>query len=271
MKLNLLIALFFICNYYLFVAQDSIRFNLIKELTYSNKINWTVDNFGNLLVANKDLIIKFDSKGTVMFEQSLKKYGQIASIDARNPMKILFFSEEQQSVFYTDNTLTKQGNTIDLVAYDLSYVTQVSASKRADKIWAFDQDNSKVNLISSVKSQNQKIENLSGILDFNKVNQFFEANDNLWIVDTTQGVFQFDIYGTLLANYKEKKIDFFDVDSKYLYFLKNDIIYFENIINPSIKNAVKLPISKVNKFKIINNTVLLERENTLFIFSLEFF
>jgi hypothetical protein len=271
MKTKIFISILFLYTKFMFVAQDSLNFSLIKELSISDKINWTVDNFGNLLLVNKDLITKFDAEGNKVFEQSFKRYGQIASIDARNPMKILFFSEEQQSVFYTDNTLTKQGNTIDLSYHDLSYVTQVSASKRADKIWTFDQDNSKVTLISSVKSQNQKIENISGILDFKKVNQFFEANDNLWIVDTTRGVFQFDIYGTLITNYNDFSVDFFAVDDKYLYFLKDDIIYFENILNPSLKNKVILPVKNVKKFKIMNKMIYLESENTFFIYSLDFF
>ena len=178
-------------------SQDSIPQTLSWKkdtvFTVGNKIVWNLDHYGNLYIADKDQLKKIDAKGHKLFSQSLKKYGEIAKIDARNPMKLLLFSEQQQSLFYLDNTLTKQENDIDLsdietIGFEINYATQVSTSEQADKIWIYDQENSIINLISSNKAQSFKIENSAGLLNFSKVNQFFEANGNLWIVDPQKGI-----------------------------------------------------------------------------------
>lgn len=268
--MRILITLYIIYFSFWAITQDSLKLILENEIKFNSEINWDVDNLGNLIVAEKDKLVKFDTKGGKMFEQSIKKYGQISKIDARNPMKILFFSEEQQSIFFTDNTLTKHNSSIDLSNFDFSYVSQVSSSKLQDRIWVYDQDNSKVNLISTNTAQNQQIENLSGILGFSKINQFFESNDYLWIIDTTKGVYQFDIYGTLIAHLDYVAFNFYDVDEKYFYYLKENNLIVKSKNNAILKE-ISLPINEINKFEIQGNYIFLESNSTIFIFKLEIF
>jgi hypothetical protein len=252
-------------------AQDSLHFELKNKIQFSNSINWDLDNFGNILVAQKDKLQKIDADGKVLFEQSLKKFGEIASIDARNPMKILLFSEEQQSVFYVDNTLSNQENEIDLNEFDITYATKISASNRPDKIWVYDQENSKINLISSNKSQTQQIENILGLLDLNKVNQFFEAQDFLWILDNEKGIYQFDLYGTLISSFEMSGISYLDVDDNYLYILKGNSIIIQDKSNSLQQKIINLPEKDLVKFKFQDKKFTCETKNAIFIYSIDFF
>lgn len=244
-------------------------------LTFTNEIVWNLDHFGNLYIADKDNLKKLDPNGKKMFSQSLKKYGEIAKIDVRNPMKILLFSEQQQSLFYVDNTLTKQENDIDLgdaetIGFEINYATKVSSSSQSDKIWVYDQENSTINLIASNQAQSLKIENSAGLLNFSKVNQFFEANGNLWIVDPQKGIFTFDIYGTLLSHLEINEITWLEVDENYIYYLKENKIIITNL-NSNSKKELILPIKNVVKFKIREKSIYLESENSIFKYKMEIF
>lgn len=252
-------------------GQDDVAWKKDFEVPISTNASWAVDNFNNLYVAEKDLILKIDPAGKPLFEQSLKKYGQIKTIDARNPMKIMIFSEQQQSIFYLDNTLTKQENDIDLSEFDLSYVTMVSGSSQMDKIWTFDQDNSKIKLLAQNKAQIIQLENTAGILEMRHLRQFFEQSDRLFVIDSLKGVYQFDIYGTLTQFLPEENISWAAVSGEYLYLLKNKQIDILNLATLN-KKTIFLPLTeRILEFAVNQNTVFFRTADKLHKFSVNTF
>ncbi|MGV3631440.1 MAG: hypothetical protein ACO1O6_09540 [Bacteroidota bacterium] len=252
-------------------GQDSVSWKKDFELPVSGNAGWAIDNFNNVYIAEKDLIVKIDPSGKQLFEQSLKKYGQIKTIDARNPLKILIFSEQQQSIFYLDNTLSKQENDIDLSDFDLSYVTMVSASSQMDKIWTFDQDNSKIKLLTQNKAQIIQLENTAGILEMTHLRQFFEQSDRLFVIDSLKGIYQFDIYGTLIQFLPEENISWAAVSGEYLYLLKNRQIEILNLATLN-KKTIALPTAeKVTEFAVNQNTLFFRTPDKLLKFSISAF
>jgi hypothetical protein len=249
-------------------GQDSIAWTKDFELPVSSNAGWAIDNFNQVYIAEKDHLTKIDPKGKQLFEQSLKKYGQIKTIDARNPLKILIFSEQQQSIFYLDNTLSKQENDIDLSEFDLSYVTMVSGSSQMDKIWTFDQDNSKIKLLSQNKAQIIQLENTAGILEMKHIRQFFEQSDRLFVIDSLKGVYQFDIYGTLIQFLPEENIIWAAVSGEYLYLLKNNKIEILNLATLN-KKTISLPLEeKISEFAVNQNTIFFRTPDKLHKFSI---
>ena len=79
-------------------GQDSINLVYQKSFACSKNSVWDVDNLGNLYLTDKDEISKFNHEGKKIFSQSVKKFGKISSLDVRNPMKIILFSEQQQTL-----------------------------------------------------------------------------------------------------------------------------------------------------------------------------
>jgi hypothetical protein len=246
---SLLSTLFSILCFFNFVfVQESIVWEAHWEIAKNSISSWNVDSFGNLLVAEKDKIKKLDSTGNLIFVQSNKYFGQISYIDTRNPMKILLFSEQQQIISYLDNTLTKQQNTIELSEFDLSFVTLVSTSNQPDKFWIYDQDNSKIKLLSGNKQQNQRIDNVSGLIGCYDIIQIYENETNLYIIDKKKGIYQFDIYGTLLYHWENKNITWTLIEKEYLYILKDNKLEIMNL-NTSQTREIELPINKINQFQ----------------------
>lgn len=263
--------IFFLLVTFAASGQDNVSWKKDFEIPLSANAGWTIDNYNNVYIAEKDLILKIDPSGKQLFEQSLKKYGRIKTIDARNPLKILIFSEQQQSIFYLDNTLSKQENDIDLSEFDLSYVTMVSGSSQMDKIWTFDQDNSKIKLLAQNKAQIIQLENTAGILDMKHIRQFFEQSDRLFVIDSLKGVYQFDIYGTLTQFLPEENISWAAVSGEYLYLLKNAQIDILNLATLN-KKTIFLPLTeKILEFAVNQNTVFFRTADKLHKFSVSAF
>lgn len=256
-------------------AQDSLSWKKVWERDLKISERWTVDQYQNVYFYESDVVRKVDPKGKALFEQSVKKYGELRKLDVRNPLKILAFSEEQQSIFYLDNTLTVQENIVDLgnedqVGFQLNYVTQVSTSSQMDKIWTYDQDNSKISLLSFNKAQTIQVANLSGLLDLKNIRQFFEADEKLFVLDSLNGVGIFDLYGTLIQQVKDSSIQAIAVSNNYLYLLKGNELEIINLTTQE-RRALSLPLTPISTFLISGQNVYLESGQKLVKFSLEIF
>lgn len=235
-----------------FSQQEDLSWDLKWETAPFMAPVWNVDSFGNLIISEKDNLRKFDSTGVQKFIQSSKYLGVISSIDPSNPMKTLIFSEQQQIIGYIDNTLSKQQENIELSDYELSYVTMVSTSGQPDKFWAYDQDNSKIVLISRNQLQRQRIENISGLLGCRELVQMFEQGNNLYLIDRQQGIYQFDTYGTLLSRYESVGIRWAEVEGDYAYLLKKGNLQVLQLSTREITN-VKLPSEDFTRFRKSGN------------------
>jgi hypothetical protein len=254
---------------FLVASQDTIKWNFEwKTDSLSNPV-WNVDPFGNLIVSEKDKLKKFDSLGTQKFVQSNKYFGAISSVDPSNPMKTLVFSEQQQLIGYVDNTLSKQQENIELSAFDLSYVTMVSTSGQPDKFWVYDQDNSVIVLISKNVQQRQRIENISGLLGCKDIVQLFETENNLYLIDKQRGIYQFDIYGTLVFHWENVGILCAEVEGKFAYLLKSDKLQVINLSNQEIVNF-PLPVGEFSIFKKVQNHFYFGTNSNIQRYSIEF-
>lgn len=160
---------------------------------------WTIDGLDNFIISDKDKLSKYDKDGKLLFEQSQKSTGRFDELGMVNSLKFYAFSESQQSVCFFDNSLTMLDQCIDFSQYDFMNITAVSSSSQSDKMWAFDQVNSTLNLLS-LKSlqQSQQVKNLNGILDASNITQLLEWENKLFVLDSKKGVYIFDLYGTLI-------------------------------------------------------------------------
>ena len=248
-------------------SQDSIVWKLDWKLNVENPV-WDIDSFGNLILSYKDKLEKYDSVGHQTFSQSNKHWGQLSSIDASNPMKVLLFSENQQLISYVDNTLSKQQDFIDLNNHELSYVTLVATSGQPDKFWVFDQDNSKIALIARNVLQQQRIENIRGLLGCQDVKQLIEKDNNLYLIDEQQGILKFDVYGTFVAKWEVKGINFIHIENELVYFAQSNALLVMELETEKI-HVYNFPIPGVLKIKKDSNSLYLETSSEILKYSIQ--
>lgn len=228
-------------------SQDTSSFIPLSSII-SLKTAWDIDELGNTIIVEANQLKKYDPKGNLLFTQSIKTIGNISKIDARNPMKILFFSEEQQLVGVLDNSLTFQGENFDLSTYGLSYVQAFSASFQNNKFWIYDQENSKLELLSTNNQQSVKIENLKSLLGFNEVTQLMEEGNFLYLYDKAKGIYKLDNYGNLIDFISNQTGTYIHIEKNIVYVLCGDKILAYSEKEP-IPLILSVPNTSIIQFK----------------------
>lgn len=198
-------------------AQDSLAWHFCGEIPIGSDDKWSVDVLENVYVVSEKNLTKYDSTMKVRFTQSIKSLGRLSACEPMNTMKVIAFSEEQQSVCLLDNTLTLSEACIDLSLYDVFNATQIAVSSQPDKLWVFDQLNSRLLLLSlGAVKQSQEVGNMQGITGIGEIVKMEENQNELYISDRLGQLFVFDVYGTLKWSVGKSEMTDFTVRDGYL-------------------------------------------------------
>jgi hypothetical protein len=132
---------------------------------------------------------------------------------------------------------------------DIGNATSFVVSAQPDKFWVYDQLNSRLHLLSlGQTNQKQDVENLKGVLNSAQFSFVTEKNYQLFLVDSTKGVYVLDLYGSLVDLLDFKGVVSVSADETHLFlFQKTQLI----IINKETKALIeiKLPDTEIIDFK----------------------
>jgi hypothetical protein len=180
---------------------------------------WTIDGQNNLLVVSENNIQKKAMNGERRFNQTFKSLGNIQSISPINAMKIVLFSDVQQSIAIVDNTLSQQGDIIDLSELGFSNVVFVCASNRPNLIWVFDQFRSNLCLVDF--NQQKIVQQVQNILqEESGIVQMLEYQDHLYVLFQSGKVKSYDF----LLNY----MDTFELPKSEQIQIRNNTFFLLN-------------------------------------------
>ena len=237
-------------------AQDSAIYVWQKVLSIpvDSASQWSMDNLEYHYAVKDDAIVKLDSAGKLKFSQSIKSLGAMSDMRAVNTMKLLHFSEEQQTICFFDNTLTQTDDCIDLGELEFGNVINVSASAQPDKIWVFDQVNSSLHLVPMHGTgHGQEVVNLQGLLGLEEIWKMIEVGGNLYVMEPEEKVFVLDIYGTLYNQFETPGVVDMCVVEDRLYTISDngDLTTFN--VNTLESATVALPLDDVFEFQWYDN------------------
>lgn len=240
------------------VKNDSIKVKWSKQLSFNlgKNHNWSADVLGNIYIEKNDVIRKYDSTGMLKYEQSVKALGDMTQLVPVNTMKLVHFSEEQQTLCYLDNTLTISEECINLLDEGINNASVVTSSIRPDKMWIFDNLNSTLLLldVEGTKDETVRIINLLGLLGANDIDKMKE-NNQLYILDKSKGIYILDMYGNLANSMLLDGIIDFDVEDN-IYLLRNNQLEIYSL-NGDLILILDLPINEVTKLRVVNNQIFL--------------
>ncbi len=222
-------------------GQDTLNIRLIWEQSFKGNIIGSIDEQQNSILFDGTELIKLNSQGEMLFHQSIKSLGKIKEIDARNPFKILLFSENQQSINFIDNSLTLQNETIDLSDFNINNAVNSSGSDQMDKCWVYNQDNSELKLIGKNQQQFQSINNLKKMVNINTIDQLKEVNGQLFLLDYSGKVVILDTYGNLKSSFNVKAYTSAIIDNSIIYLQLEKITLVYNYIQNKVVGYIKTP------------------------------
>jgi len=222
-----------------------------------------VDNLQNVYILTKDnKVVKYTDSHKKQYEYSNNLIGEIKSIDATNPQKILCFIKDFNRILVLDNTLAEI-NTIDLSTSDFLDVSAV-ARTNDNQIWLFDPINQvlvKVNELIERQYESNRLSDLNlGMIDPISLKE----KENLVVMsDPDIGLLIFDNFGQFLKLIPEKGIHHFQIFGEYLFFTQGGK-YFQYHIKRYEKSELSEMLEGFDRFIIAkNNTYYIDSEGVV--------
>ncbi|HEY0678037.1 MAG TPA: hypothetical protein VGD17_07115 [Chitinophagaceae bacterium] len=161
-------------------------------------VDFTVDNLGNVYLLYKtDLLKKLDANGdSVAIFNAVRKYGQLYSIDASNPLKLILYYKDFGTVVALDRFLNVR-HTIDLRKLNIFQAKAVGLAYD-NNVWVFDEQDGKLKRISEESRIIDETNDLRFFFDsLPSPHQLIDHDRLVYLYDSTKGIYMFDYYGAL--------------------------------------------------------------------------
>ncbi len=260
---TILLMLPILCACLKMQAADSLQ--LVKSIPLVSG-TFTTDKNGNMYIATKQAIYKYNSDGDSMAYYSNLRRGEISHIDATNPMQILLLNTNQNVITILDRLLVEK-NKLDLKNIGVFNCTAISNSADGD-IWVY----------ADFKNELLKINEKLAITNtsFNLMQQFnniinpvfiTEQDRLLFLVDTTQGIIKMDAFGNYITTYHFK--------TKEVQYTNNQLVFIQDqqlvIYNTQSIKELKFMLpqaSEVLQARVERNKLYVRYADKLNIYSL---
>jgi len=190
--------------------------------------------------------------------------GEITSIDITNPLKIILFYRDFNTVVILDNRLNELTDSINLTIDSFfKNVAFVSISSN-NNLWLYSLDD---NILSLWNFETKNIIFNSQPLSFYKEN--FEATkqtsnyEYCWLA-AKNGVLQFNEYGSFVTYYKRDHLEKITPYLNGYLFLEKSKIYYNNS-NSEIKEVlIDKPKHKIDDFTVTKNNLYFFDANVVY-------
>ncbi|MCB9361456.1 MAG: hypothetical protein H6587_00455 [Flavobacteriales bacterium] len=185
---------------------------------------FTTDQFGNFYDISSREIKKYNIKGELMFSYSNNILGEISSVDASNPLKVLVYFKDFTKVLTLDDALSPRGDVLNLNDLSLEETSLVCRSYN-NGVWFYNPIKYQLTRLENRNVVNIS-SNLSNLLGENiQPNHLVEASEKVYLSDTKHGVLVFDVYGTYLKTIPIYNAKAIQVKQKYILYVntKNEI------------------------------------------------
>ena len=186
---------------------------------------FTTDNLKNTyVVTDKNQIVKYDSTGVWQFEFQVKAEGEVARIDATNPLKILVLYRNSSSIYFLDNTLSY------ITDINLSFIgiqnPSVACNSGDGGFWVYDEAEMKMKKFDMKLKETEETVQLNSISSEAFHPEFMmEENQMLYVSDSTQGILAFDMFGSFIYKIPLKGVKQFQVVNGNIFYQKGNSLF----------------------------------------------
>lgn len=186
-----------------YAQKDSILNISFLQSFDAKAVDFTTDNLGNIYILNStNQIKKINNNGdSVAVYNDVRRYGNIFSIDATNPLKVLVYYKDFATILVLDRLLNVR-NTIDLRQQNIFQAKAITTSYD-NNIWIFDElenklkkigDDGKV-LLETADFRQVFDESISPVV-------LYDRDGLVYLYDSTKALITFDYYGARKNNFK---------------------------------------------------------------------
>ena len=224
---------------------------------------FTVDNLGNCYVYHNYQVNKYSAQGKLVAKFSSFNYGKLESIDASDPMHILLFYKDFNSLLFLDNRLSPKGSSINLNELRINSATVDCKSKQM-AVWIFDEYENKLyhfgfNPRGIIQTIN--LDNLS--IQLSDINFMLENGNELYMNQQNKTIWVFDQFGRKLDKHDIQLEKGFQIANKRILYNNGFKLYSINLINPNISSIKVDYFKEFDDARISNNNIYILNNDSI--------
>ncbi len=206
-----------------FLSFSGENYTWIDGIPFSEVHFMTTDNLGNTYVIVGNQLLQFQASGKPKANFSENTMGELRSVDASNPLKLLLFYPDFGRLIVLNSQLAVQ-STIHLRELGIPQPS-IACNSEYGGYWVFDRQDfqlKKVDLNLQVAYQSGDVMSLTGL----KVNPNYlvEYDGFVYMNDPVNGILVFDRYGTYFKTIAMKPAACFQIIKNELLYLSGDTL-----------------------------------------------
>lgn len=245
-----------------FIQAQELDVELLQSLPNQNAIQFaSYDHLGDFYLVKNNQITKQAKDKRFNYNNLL--YGEISSIDIRNPFQILVFYKDFQSFVVLDNQLNEILNANFSIQFPELDVTSVSASNK-NFYWVLDGISKRIFLFDAGQNSLKPVS-----VPFENKFSDWNSNANSFFIESNHIIYTYDIYGKVSQipfSIQFEKIDLIS-PSAFIYQIKQDLYYKNLELKQNLK--INLPNNNILSFEINNEILTIFTDTDINIYKLK--
>lgn len=258
--------LLFLFSFFLFTSFSTSDYTLLKSIAVKTT-DFTTDNLGNTYLISENQLLQYDSLGNFLRNYSEFNAGNLQTVDANNPLKILLFYRDFTQINILDSKLALQ---IKIQLRDVGILQPLLICTSVnDGIWIFDQQDFQLKRLNTQLQVTYESGNINQIVGYDINPQFLTEDGNLIFLNNPQtGILVFDNLGSYLKTIPIQNIISFQIIGDEIIYLKKREMKSYNLKTLSEKTMLVPNIdTTVVSMRIGKQKLYLQRKDKLELYS----
>jgi len=229
----------------------------------------TTDHLGALYIVQRNEVTKYNkplvSKKRIRFSDP--KNGEIAHIDAFNPLAVMLLYKPFNIIQIIDNQLNRSTENLTPESFNIMDV-QLAATSDDNTIWIYDQSSDRIHKLNidrrRVASQSQIITKLAG--KEVKPNYMVADMNGVYLNCPEIGILVFDFFGNFRKRIPITGISRFQVKNKNVVFWKDGKLQLQSIDLPQRSEVMMIGLDPQH-VRLEDNHVFIQTKDAVLVFA----
>ena len=227
---------------------QSIKPKLINNLKIENDIFAGFDALSDYYFAKNNVFFKKTEQNT--FEYKNLFFGKITAIDIQNPLKIVLFYQDFNTIVTLDNQLN-ESQKLNLSDFPIPINAEAFGISANNSLWIYNSLDNKIGLFNFIKKEYKSIT----IPISQKIKKYNSDFNNFYFVDQNNRFSSCNIYGKLLFLGTIPDFDnLIIVNSQQIIFSKNNNLFLFDV-NKNASTKIEISEKTIENF-VYKNQIL---------------
>lgn len=202
-----------------------------------------IDNLENIYAVKGSELIKYNSSGELLYRYSNKLNGVISSLDATNPLRIILFYNESNTLAFLNQQLSLISDPVNI--FEVSNIEASAAGASNQGFWVFCIDRQSLMQFNSKVESIQESQNLSAWIKGDNVHFIREQNQKLYL-GLSRRVLIFDVFGSYLTTLHFEESQFLKMMGDKFSYMKGQNVW---VYNPELKSELAYSVPNIIETK----------------------